>query len=217
MWAAGGRLRRLKWGGLGLLLLAAGSASRPPAPRALAPAAPAARELQLPCRPLTTVPALLCGRARAQAQYLVNASELTIERFALTRPDGDTAEASVDATLSMPRLSFGAALRGTTLILKFNEDPVGTLTAGNWIPLGHGGEVKLTLAGLISVTHFDAFKQLAAEMLLQPNLTLGLRGGLMLGVPPIPLPVGAALEREVGLRGASGLGLRITYFSVRRP
>lgn len=159
--------------------------------------------------------AFVCIAGRLTAQYLVNASELTIERFALTRPDGDTAEASVDATLSMPRLSFGAALRGTTLILKFNEDPVGTLTAGNWIPLGHGGEVKLTLAGLISVTHFDAFKQLAAEMLLQPNLTLGLRGGLMLGVPPIPLPVGAALEREVGLRGASGLGLRITYFSFR--
>ena len=115
----------------------------------------------------------------------------------------------------MPRLSFGAALRGTQLILKYGEAPVGTLTAGNWIPLGYGGEVKLTLAGLISVTHYDAFKNLAERMLLHDNLTLGLRGGLTLGVPPIPLPVVAALVRDVGLRGAAGLGLRITYFSFR--
>mmetsp|Transcript_5535 Transcript_5535/g.17438 ORF Transcript_5535/g.17438 Transcript_5535/m.17438 type:complete len:307 (-) Transcript_5535:1020-1940(-) len=152
---------------------------------------------------------------RITAQSLVDASELSIERFALTRPMGDTAEASVDATLSMPRLSFGAALRGTQLILKYGESPVGTLTAGNWIPLGYGGEVKLTLAGLISVTHYDAFKHLAAHMILHDNLTLGLRGGLTLGVPPIPLPVGAALVREVALRGAAGLGLHITYFSFR--
>jgi len=59
-----------------------------------------------------------------QAQQLVNASQLSIERFALTRPMGDTALASVDATLSMPRLRFGAALRGTTLILRYNEQPV---------------------------------------------------------------------------------------------
>lgn len=154
-------------------------------------------------------------RPASQAQSLVDASELSIERFALTRPMGDTAEASVDATLSMPRLSFGAALRGTQLILKYGESPVGTLTAGNWIPLGYGGEVKLTLAGLISVTHYDAFKHLAAHMILHDNLTLGLRGGLTLGVPPIPLPVGAALVREVALRGAAGLGLHITYFSFR--
>jgi hypothetical protein len=161
-------------------------------------------------------PLLIPARHLApQAQNLVDASELSIERFALTRPMGDTAEASVDATLSMPRLSFGAALRGTQLILRYGEEPVGTLTAGNWIPLGYGGEVKLTLAGLISVTHYDAFKHLAAHMILHDNLTLGLRGGLTLGVPPIPLPVGAALVREVALRGAAGLDLQITYFSFR--
>mmetsp|Transcript_6470 Transcript_6470/g.19426 ORF Transcript_6470/g.19426 Transcript_6470/m.19426 type:complete len:468 (+) Transcript_6470:360-1763(+) len=188
------------------------TASRGPTPRWAARRRPRARHVFIGsfiCLALVTI------AFRMTAQQLVNASEITIERFALTRPMGDGAEASIDAKLVLPRIGFGAALRGTELVLNYRDQPCGRLTAREPILLGDGGEARFQLHGALSVTEFGVFKQLAGELLVAPNLTLGLRGGLTLGVPPLPLPVGAVLEREVAMKGASGLDVRIVHFSFR--
>lgn len=64
---------------------------------------------------------------------------------------GDGAEASIDAKLVLPRIGFGAALRGTELVLNYRDQPCGRLTAREPILLGDGGEARFQLHGALSV------------------------------------------------------------------
>jgi len=124
------------------------TASRGPTPRWAARRRPRARHVFIGsfiCLALVTI------AFRMTAQQLVNASEITIERFALTRPMGDGAEASIDAKLVLPRIGFGAALRGTELVLNYRDQPCGRLTAREPILLGDGGEARFQLHGALSV------------------------------------------------------------------